>query len=178
MPRSPRPTKTGRRSPAQSEALRALWQQSEYRSKMIAARHRSAEDRRKNSNHYSRLHVPNGMHKAEAMAARRTACELADTIMKNFEAQGIIPEVVIPDSDDDIAKAALREAVIIAVSPGDKRTRLMAANTVLRYTKAPPVQRHATAIVTAEDWLQQAVSALHEHNAAAHNYANEGGLND
>jgi hypothetical protein len=156
--KSRRPTKTGRRSTAQSEAQQKLWQNSEHRAKMIAARHRSTEDRRKDPQKYSRTGVPNGMRKAEAMKALDIARETADTIMKGFEAQGIVPGLVVPDSDDDLAKAAPREACIIALAPGDRRAKLMAANTVLMFTKAPPVQRYSTAL-TAEEWLKAAISA-------------------
>jgi crotonobetainyl-CoA:carnitine CoA-transferase CaiB-like acyl-CoA transferase len=127
---------------------------------MIAARHRSAEDRSKDPHHYSRLGVPNGWRKAEATQALAQANEIADTIIKDFEQQGIVPEVGIPDSDEEIAKAALREAVVMALAPGDKRTRLMAINTVLKFTKAPPVQRHATPLTTSEEWLMQVLSEL------------------
>jgi hypothetical protein len=101
--RSPRPTKSGRRCPAYSEALKKLWATPEYREKMVAARQRSAEDRRNSPQKYSRLGVPNGMRKAEAMKAWETARTLADTIMSGFEAQGIVPGVVIPDSDEEKA---------------------------------------------------------------------------
>jgi hypothetical protein len=125
---------------------------------MVAARQRSTEDRRKNPQKYSRLGVPNGMRKAEAMKARDTARSLADTIMAGFEAQGIVPAMVIPDSDEEKAKLALREACIIALAPGNLRTKLSAAATVLRFTKAPPVQRNATPN-SAQEWLRIAAEA-------------------
>jgi hypothetical protein len=125
---------------------------------MLAARQRSAEDRRNNPQKYSRLGVPNGMRKAEAMKAWDTARTLADTIMSGFEAQGIVPAVVIPDSDEEKAKMALREACVIALAPGNLRTKLTAAATVLRYTKAPPVQRRATPS-SATEWLSIAAEA-------------------
>src|SRR5260370_468821 len=64
--KSRRPTKAGRRSPAKSEAQKKLGRDPEHRRKMIAARHRSTEDRRKDPLRYSRLGVPTGMRKAEA----------------------------------------------------------------------------------------------------------------
>ena len=87
------------------------------------------------------------------MKAWDNARELADTIMRGFEAQGIVPELVIPDTDDAIAKAVLHEACVLALGPGNMRTKLLAAATVLKYTKAPPVQRVSSAI-TAEEWLR------------------------
>jgi hypothetical protein len=98
------------------------------------------------------------MRKAEAMQAWANAQQLADTIMKGFETQGIVPPVAVPDSDDEFAKAALREACVIAFGPSDRRTKWMAANTVLKFTKAPPAHPYATALTAAEEWLRQVKS--------------------
>ena len=153
---NPRPTKTGRRSPAQSEALRKLWQDPAYYSKMIAARHRSTEDRRKNPMKYSRLGVPTGMRKAEAMAAWDIAGKIADSIVRALEANGVLPAVVVPDSDDELAKACLRELAVIAFGPGkDQRTKLMALYALLKFTKGRPTRR-LDYTLTAEEWLQKA----------------------
>ena len=67
------------------------------------------------------------------------------------------PEL-LPDSGEEKAKLALREACVIALAPGNLRTKLAAAATVLRFTKAPPVQRHATPD-TADQWLRIATDA-------------------
>jgi hypothetical protein len=116
MARSPRPPKSGRHSPATAEAQKQLWQDPEYHHKIIAARHRSAEDRRNDPHHYSRLGIPNGWRKEDAMEALTQAHDLkvADTMIKDFEQQGILPEIVIPDSDKEIAKSALREACLLS----------------------------------------------------------------
>jgi hypothetical protein len=155
---NPRPTKTGRRSPAQSEALRKLWQDPAYRSKMIAARHRSTEDRRKDPLKYSRLGVPTGMRKAEAMALWHIAGKIADTIIGALEADGVLPEAVIPDGDDAVAKACLRELAVIAFGPGkDQRTKLMALYALLKYTKGRPTRGlDNNYTLTAEEWLRKA----------------------
>jgi hypothetical protein len=153
--KSRRPTKTGRRSPAQSEAQKKLWRDPEHRRKMIAARHRSTEDRRKDPLKYSRLGVPTGMRKAEAMALWETAGEIADRIIGTLEADGTLPEVVIPESDDDVAKACIRELAIIAFGPGkDMRVKLMALYALLKYTKGKPT-RHVDYTLTPEEWLRQ-----------------------
>lgn len=89
------------------------------------------------------------------MEALAHAHEVADNIIKDLEQNGILPE-----SDDDIAKACLREATIMALAPGDKRTRLMAINTVLKFTKVLPVQRHSTTLTTADEWLVKTLSEL------------------
>ena len=170
--RKSRPRKTKRKSPKHSELQTKLWATPEYRAKMIAARSRTAEDRRNNPQKYSRLGVPNGMHKAEATKAWDNARALADTIIQSFEAKGIVPVTVVPDSDNEKAKAALREACVLALGPGNMRTKLLAAAMVLKYTKAPPVQRVQSTQFAAEEWLRSNASqAGNAHNQPEMNNA-------
>jgi hypothetical protein len=123
---------------------------------MIVARHRSTEDRRKDPLKYSRLGVPNGMRKAETMTLWETASKIADSIVRALEADGVLPEAVIPDSDDAVAKACLHELAVIAFGPGkDQRTKLMALYGLLKYTKGRPTRR-LDYTLTAEEWLQKA----------------------
>jgi hypothetical protein len=125
---------------------------------MIAARHRSTEDRRKDPLKYSRLGVPTGMRRAEAMKLWDTAGKIADTIIGALEADGVLAEAVLPDSDDAVAKACLRELAVIAFGPGkDQRTKLMALYALLKYTKGRPTGglNHNYAL-TAEEWLRKA----------------------
>ena len=133
--RSPQPYKTKRRSAAAAKAQHRLGRDPEHRAKMIAAGARSADDRRKNPQRYSRKGVPDGMRKAEAMKAWAEARTKADGIMKILEDQGAVSAVVIPGSDDEKAKAARHEACLLALGPADKRTKLMAAGTVLKFTR-------------------------------------------
>jgi hypothetical protein len=105
-----------------------------------------------------------GSQKPEAMKLWSEANRLADLAMRGFEAQGIVPKAPmptgIPDTDEEIAKLCLREACVIALGPiGDKRTKLQALGTVLKYTKPRPQQRLAVASTSAEDWLREAVMA-------------------
>jgi hypothetical protein len=157
---TPRPTKSGRRSARQSEVQKQLWQIPEHREKMLTARARSAVDRRKDPKKYSRIGVPNGMRKAEAQKAWAAAGELADTIMRGFEALSIVPEEVIPDTDEALAKAALREACVLALGPGSHRTKLAAAVIVLRFTRVPPAACvRASTPPSAQAWLKDAIVA-------------------
>ena len=80
--------KTKRRSAAAAKAQHRLWRDPEHRAKMIAAGARSADDRRKNPQRYSRKGVPDGMRKAEAMKAWAEARTKADGIMKILEDHG------------------------------------------------------------------------------------------
>jgi hypothetical protein len=66
----------------------------------------------------------------------------------------------IPDTDEEIAKLCLREACVLVLGPGgDKRTKLQALGTVLKYTKPRPEQRLAVASTSAEDLLRGAIMA-------------------
>ena len=85
------------------------------------------------------------MRKAEAQALWDEASTLADLAMQRLEEQGVVERVVVPDTDDAIAKACLREAFTMALGPGNVRQRLAAARLVLTYTKpTPPSLRRTT----------------------------------
>jgi hypothetical protein len=154
--RSPRPTKTGKRSLTRSDAHKRLWQDPAYRAKQVKARGRTAADRRKNPARYSRHGVPDGMRKADAVKAWDAARDDADAFIRTMENAGIVAVVVVPDSDEAKAKAkaCLREAAVLALGPTDMRTKTMAINTVLSYTKGKPPQKIDTN--TAMDWLRAA----------------------
>jgi hypothetical protein len=133
---------------------------------MQEARARTAEDRRRNPAKYSRLGVPDGMRKAEADKLWAVAKAQADEFMLTLETQGVVEAVVVPDSDEEKAKAALREATVIALGPTNNRTKGMAINAVLRFTKAPPAQRvdiassiDSGAGLSTSEWLTQAWEA-------------------
>jgi hypothetical protein len=89
------------------------------------------------------------------MALWDAAGKIADRIIGALEADGVLPEVVIPESDDALAKACLRESAVIAFGPGnDQRTKLMALHALLKYTRGPPARR-LDYTLTAEKWLQK-----------------------
>jgi hypothetical protein len=137
-----------------AEAQRRLWQDPDHRAKMLAARARSAEDRRLNPSHYSRLGVPDGMRKAEALEAWGEARKGADEYLSTLETQGLVANTTVPDSDDEKAKAALHELAKIALGPGRERERVQAGRILLAYTKALPEVRREIEI-TAESLLAQ-----------------------
>src|SRR5215475_13127767 len=109
MARTPRVPKSGQRRPWASEAQKRLWRDREHHAKMCEARAHSAEARRVDPIKYSRLGIPNGMNRAQADAAWQAAEQQADKALKDLEARGIIPVDVLPNSDEALAKAALRE---------------------------------------------------------------------
>jgi hypothetical protein len=143
MARTPRILKSGQRRPWASEPQKHLWADPDHRAKMCEVRARAAEDRRKNPERYSRLGVPNGMHRAEADAAWQAAAVLADNAIAGLEAQGLVPVDVLPNSDEALAKAALHQVALLALGPTNKRTKMQALNTLLASTKAKPAERRA-----------------------------------
>jgi hypothetical protein len=148
---------------AVSEAQKKLWQNAEHRAKMVAARRKLIPLWKAHPERFSRRGVPNGMRKPEAMKLWSEANRLADLAMRGFEARGVVPKVPmptgIPETDEEIASLCLREACVLALGPGDKRTKLQAIGTVLKYTKPRPKQRLAMASTSAEDWLREAIMA-------------------
>jgi len=84
------------------------------------------------------------MRKAEAQALWDEASTLADAAMKRLEEQGVVERVVVPDTDDAIAKACLREAFTMSLGPGNVRQRLAAARLCSPTRSRPRSQRHAT----------------------------------
>src|SRR5258706_8779590 len=110
------------RRPNQTIAMQKRWADPAYRAKQTEGRKRLALDRVRHPEKYSRVGVPNGMRKAEAQALWDKASALADAAMKRLEDQGAVERVVVPDTDDDIAKKALHEAFKLALGPAMQRT--------------------------------------------------------
>jgi hypothetical protein len=108
--RSPRPTLSGKKKPGVAEAQRLLWQDPAHRAKMSAARRRTAEARRENPHLYSRIGVPDGMRKAEAMKAWDEAHSAANEYIATLETKGIVGITTVLDTDEGKAKAALQGA--------------------------------------------------------------------
>ena len=71
----------------------------------------------------------------------------------------MVPVMVVPESEEEMAKACLHAPCVIALGPSDARTKLMACYAVLKYTKPRPAQRHAITASTPEDWLRTAIVA-------------------
>ena len=79
-------------------------------------------------------------------------------MLKDLEARGIVPPDVLASTDEAWAKAALRQLHVLAISPGDKRTKLQALNTLLAFTKSKLAERRAIK-TTFEDWLSKRPSS-------------------
>ena len=141
--------------------MRKRWADPEYRAKQIEGRQRTALDRVRHPDRYSRAGIPNGMRKAEAQALWDEASTLAEGAMKRLEEQGVVERVVVPDTDDAIAKACLHEAFTMALGPGNVRQRLAAARLVLTYTKPkPPTVTEAHDLLTANGDTERLLAAM------------------
>jgi|SRR5215831_13133527 len=161
MARTLRARKSGQRRPWASEAQKRLWRDHEHRAKMCEARARSGEARRADPIKYSRLGIPNGMHRAEADAAWKAAAALADNAMRGLEASGAVPEMVIPNSAEALAKAALHEVALMALGPTNKRTKMRALNILLAFTKSKPAERRAISGASnpTDEWVKSVLQA-------------------
>jgi hypothetical protein len=98
---------------------------------------------------------------AEADAAWEAAAALADNAVRGLEAQGTIPAVVIPNSDEALAKATLHEVALLALGPTNKRTKMQALNILLAFTKAKPAERRAISKANnpTDEWMQSVLQA-------------------
>ncbi len=149
------------RRPNQTIAMQKRWADPAYRAKQTEGRKRLALDRVRHPEKYSRVGVPNGMRKAEAQALWDKASALADAAMKRLEDQGAVERVVVPDTDDDIAKKALHEAFKLALGPGNAKDRLAAARLVLTYTKPrPPSAAETQSLLAANKDAERLLAAL------------------
>ena len=69
--------------------------------------------------------------------------------------------MVVPDTDDAIAKACLHEAFTKSLGPGNVRQRLAAARLVLTYTKPkPPTVAETHDVLTANGDTERLLAAL------------------
>lgn len=171
--RSPRPSITGRKIPALAEAQRRLWADPEHRAKMKAARQRSVAVRRTDPTKYTRLGVPDGMRRAEAQKLWDAARAQASKYIAALETKGIIATTPVPDSDEEMAKAALHECAVLALGPGSARGRLRALRLLLAYTKELPTALRKTSII-ADDLLEAAArdAASRPRHSAPTNHDN------
>jgi hypothetical protein len=128
--------------PNQSAAISRCWADPVYRAKRAEGTKRMCADRAANPAKYSRVNIPNGMRKAEAMAMWERASTLADEAMRQLQERGILPASASLDlemaTDEDIANLAIREALKMTLGPSTLRDKLDAARLVLTYTMAKP----------------------------------------
>jgi hypothetical protein len=105
---------------------------------------------------WSRSGIPAGRTRAEAEAAwAKAEQEAADRAIPGLEAQGLVPAVVIPDSDEALAKAALHAVAVIALAPmKGVRNKARALDVLLSFTKPKPAHKVIAKIGAVEEWLK------------------------
>jgi hypothetical protein len=108
--------------------------------------------------------------KAKAHEQWRAAHKLADKYLdymkktdqapssmdvKVVDENGIMPhtEMVVPETEEEMAIVALREAFLLCVGPTALPSKLQAINTVLAYTKTKPEAVSRLKVEKAEDFL-------------------------
>lgn len=155
--KSPRSTKTKRKSPSFSSTLKGLWATPEFREKMKQRDADRLAAAKLNPQNFWRRGVPDGMRKADADALWADANKLADRFIQIMKDKGELPDeeivevvtvdsegeastmsVSVPVTDAGKAERALREVFVLAVGPSTQQVKVQAANTVLAYTKAKP----------------------------------------
>jgi hypothetical protein len=133
------------------EALRRKWQDPVWRAAIMEKRRLQGIEKKKTRSF--RQGVPDGMRKAEAEALWAKAAGVADRFIKIMEDAGELPEVVVPDSEEAMAKEALREACKIALGPYPVREKLAAQRVILDFTKAKPESKSKITLDKSEEWL-------------------------
>jgi hypothetical protein len=171
--RSPR-GKGIRTNTVASTRLKELWATPEFREKMKRRDQKRIEAAKLNPAKFNRHGVPDGMRRAEAEPLWAQANLLADRFIQILKDKGELPNqvevatntinttaaiapdaapIVIPETDEGKAEAALREAFVLAMGPSRPQVRIHAINTVLNYTAAKPESRTTLMLGQAEDFL-------------------------
>jgi hypothetical protein len=151
--------KPKRKNPNAALAMKAMWASPEGRARMDARDASVAEQRKADPQKFSRFNIPNGMTKATVAPLVAKANRQADRFIQKMKDEGVLPEVLVPDSDEARSEAALKEACVIALSPGEKQAKMAAIRTVLEWTRAKPASKSSININTSEDWLAEIAAA-------------------
>lgn len=93
------------------------------------------------------------MRKAEAVKLWAKANDLAGDFINMMKDEGDLPLVADPGSDEGRAEAALKEAFVMAIGPGDNKIKTANIRTILEWTKAKPESKSKVTVNKAEDWL-------------------------
>lgn len=147
---TPRKNRTGANSKAGSR-LKELWADPVW-AEAQRAKQRAAAAKRKGLPG-SRLNVPDGMRKEEALASWANAEERAKETMTALIKNGVV------DGEDERATEALLFNLTTMRANHDIRARLAAASKVLEYTKSKPVAKSEVTLNKAEDWLAQVAAS-------------------
>jgi hypothetical protein len=164
--KSPRKLKGCASKPSTSERWKALWADPVWRAKTTAAITAGLRNRDKTKTRVSRIGVPDGMRAADADEAWAQARALGEKFIKIMEDKGEVEKVVVPGSEEEMAKIALQEAFVMAVSPlSDAKTKNASIRTVLEWTKSKPESKSKLTVNKAEDWLAEIAGDMEKADA-------------
>ncbi|AWO88006.2 hypothetical protein JOE51_001902 [Bradyrhizobium japonicum] len=159
-----------------SAAMKAKWQDPDYRAKMAERDSKRETLRKADPERFTRTGIPNGMRKDEAQRLWAIAEAQADKSIQTLKAVGLLPEtaasasqsanastlesgnhsaIPVPDTDDRMAEAALREAFKLALGPTGTRAKVAALAIIMKYTRLPPMAVLQLATGTAEGVLDE-----------------------
>jgi hypothetical protein len=156
---------------AATKFTKADWENPEYRARMKERDAKTKQLRKDDPWAVKTWGVPLGIGgKKKAIPLWRAAHKLADKYLDYMkktdqapstldvaviERPNIIPhtEMAVPDSDEEKAVIALREAFLLAVGPTAIPEKIKAINTVLNYTRAKPESSTKLRVEKAEDFL-------------------------
>jgi hypothetical protein len=149
-------SKTSKKNPAASTALKRKWEDPEYRAKQSKHNKEVLPVGRR-----TRKGVPDGMTRAEAEPLWERARQQANTILTRLEKDGQI-DFDNPDAtENEMARIGLFEILVIALSPmGDQQLKNSAIRTVLLYTKPKPAVRSEIRLqqeVETAAWLRRVI---------------------
>ncbi len=165
--KAPRTTGVPRATKATSARLKELWGTPDFREKMKQRDQARIAAAKLNPTRFSRYGVPDGMRRADAEPLWARARELADKFIVALKQNGEIPEeehatvptqdgsIRVPVTDEGMAEAALREAIVLAVGPSSAQVKSQAINTVLRFSRAKPESGNKLRLGDAEAFLEE-----------------------
>lgn len=159
-PKAGRKRKTSSRTkgwfkrPDLAEAMKQRWADPEYREKMRLVHESIKERRKQDPAKFTRTGVPDGMRRRTAKRLWAKAEAAADRYIQMLKDEGDLPQ--IPNTEEAMAEAALKEAFKLATVSGDSKIKIAAIRTVLDFTKSKPESKSKVTVETAEDWLKAA----------------------
>jgi hypothetical protein len=148
--------------------MKAKWHDPEYRAKMSERDSRREELRKADPERFKRTGIPNGMRREEADRLWAIADTQADRAIQTLKGAGVLPEtaeatstaaaqsiVPVPDTDEGMAEATLREVFKLALGPTGTRDKLSALAIIMKYTRLKPMEVLQLATGTAEGVLDE-----------------------
>lgn len=158
----------GDKSPlTRGEKLRKRWEDPDYRIKMQLRDMQLKLDRKIDPQKFKRTGIPNGKTRKQAEKLWAKARGYADRFIQIMTDKGELPadedffldadleKHAIPNTEEGMAKAGLREVFILAIGPSEQKTKIAALNTLLAYTKSKPESKSKLTLSKAEDFLNE-----------------------